>query len=163
VSRPFHVCLVCTGNTCRSPISAGILKQLVAEHNITDWEVTSAGTATMNGAPAAIQAIEAAREHGIDISDHHSRHFDSALARNCDLILVHSGEHLKAVAAWGEDAARKTFLLKNFPHAGDPGPQAWVLDPIGGDLDRYRRTYLELDESLRRIFPQLQERAEKGK
>lgn len=163
MNRPFHVCMVCTGNTCRSPLSAGILKQLAADYRMDGWEITSAGTASMNGAPAAIQAIEAASEHGIDISDHHSRHFDSALARSCDLILVHSGEHLKTVSAWGEDVARKTFLLKNFPQAGDPGPQAWVQDPIGSDLARYRRTYLELDEALRRIFPHIQEWAGKGK
>lgn len=163
MSGPFHVCLVCTGNTCRSPLSMGILKQLAAEHQVNGWEISSAGTAAMDGAPAAVQAIETAREHGIDISDHHSRHFDSALAQSCDLILVHSGEHLETVAAWGDDVARKAFLLKSFPRHGDPGPHAWVLDPIGSDLSRYRRTYLELDETLRRIFPKLQQWAEKGK
>lgn len=162
MSRPFRVCLVCTGNTCRSPMAEGILKQLVADAGLSDWEISSAGLAAFDGSPAAVNAIEVAAEHGIDISDHQARRLDIDAARLCDVILVHSSEHLGAISSWSPEVAARTFLLKAFPEPGDIGPAGWVSDPIGGDMDRYRSTFMELDESLRRIFPRLREWAEKG-
>jgi len=161
MNRPFRICLVCTGNTCRSPMAMGILRQLAKDHGVNGWEINSAGISAYSGSPAAAQAIEAASEHDIDIADHQASLFDHDAARVCDVILVHSGEHLSTVSRWGPEIAAKTFLLKTFPEAGDPGPGGWVSDPIGGDLERYRRTFMELDESLRRIFPRLRQWAEK--
>jgi len=162
MSRLIRICVVCTGNTCRSPMSEGILKSLVDAAGLSDWEITSGGISAFDGSPAAVNAIEVAAENSIDIADHQARHFDMDAARVCHLILVHSAEHLAAVRSWSPEIAGKTFLLKAFPEPGDQGPAAWVSDPIGGDLDRYRRTFMELDEALRRIFPRIREWAEKG-
>lgn len=162
MTRPFRVCVVCTGNTCRSPMAEGILQMLAERAGVTGWEIVSGGIAAFDGSPAAVNAIEVASAHGIDISNHQARHFDEDAARLCDVILVHSAEHLGAVASWSPEIATKTFLLKAFPQPGDQGPAYSVSDPIGGDLDRYRNTFMELDEALRRIFPRLREWAEKG-
>jgi protein-tyrosine phosphatase len=155
-SDRLRICLVCTGNTCRSPMSEGILRGLADVKQLTGWQIESGGLYAFNGAPATRYAIAAAREHGVDISNHRARFFDAERAGGCDLILVHSGEHLHQIARWGGQVAARTFLLKHFPRPGDPGPEAWVADPIGLDFDSYRSTFLELDEVLRRIVPQIQ-------
>jgi protein-tyrosine-phosphatase len=154
-ARPLRICLVCTGNTCRSAMSEGILKALAAQQGLDRWRIESGGLHAFAGAPATTHAVQAAAEHDIDISGHRARLFDPRRAAACDLILVHSGEHLHRIAAWGPELEQKTFLLKSFPTPGDAGPDAWVADPIGQELDRYRATFLELDEVLRRIVPRV--------
>ena len=48
-----NVLLVCSGNTCRSPMAAAILESLGAERDV---KVRSAGTMAAAGAPAAAEA-----------------------------------------------------------------------------------------------------------
>jgi hypothetical protein len=51
------------------------------------------------------------------------------------------------------DADEKTYLLKNFPEPGRDGEG--VADPIGGSLDLYNQTFLEIGEELGRMLPDL--------
>ena len=158
-----RICLVCTGNTCRSPISEGILKQLAALAGFKHWHVDSGGLSAYEGAPASQGSVLAAREHGIELGDHKASLFDLERALACDLILVHSGEHYHRILTWNDALEQKTFLLKYFPHTGDPGPEAWIADPIGMELDAYRKTYRELEAHLGRIVPEIEVWAEKGR
>ena len=127
-----------------------------------NWHISSGGLYAYSGAPPSKFGVDAALEHEVDISDHRATLFDRARAETCDLILVHSGEHMMEIGSWGDSAASKTFLLKHFPSPADPGPMAWVEDPVGQNLDRYRWTFLELDEVVRRIVPHIRDRAERG-
>jgi protein-tyrosine-phosphatase len=138
----------------------GILRALAAERGQSGWDITSAGLWAYPGAPATPHAVEVAGELGIDLSGHRAVRFEAEQAAECDLILALSGEHFEQVSAWGRAIAEKTYLLKQFPRHGDPGPAAWVRDPLGGDIEAYRRTFEELDEILRRIFSGLVNRAE---
>jgi protein-tyrosine-phosphatase len=136
-------------------MSEGILKDLVSRKQLHHWHIESGGLHALGGAPATTNAVRAASELDIDISGHRARPFDPERAAECDLILVHSGEHLHRIASWGPEFEQKTFLLKSFPVSGDGGPEFWVEDPIGQELDRYRATFMELDEALRRIVPRI--------
>jgi len=136
-------------------MSEGILKVLAEDQDYWHWQIQSGGLAAYPGAPPSAGSVTAALEEGVDIRSHRATLFTAADARACDLILVHSGEHYYQVRSWGEDLEPKTFLLKNFPHPGDPGPQAWVDDPIGLELPAYRATFLELKEVLTRIVPEI--------
>ena len=153
--RPLRVCLVCTGNTCRSPMSEAILKAEVAERGLS-WHVDSGGLSTYPGSPASEGSVLAAQRDGFDLRGHRSSAFTPERARSCDLILVHSGEHYHRIATWGDDLADKTYLLKHFPEPGDPGPAAWVEDPIGLDLEDYLDTWRELKNTLGRIVPDIE-------
>jgi protein-tyrosine-phosphatase len=161
-SESYSICVVCTGNTCRSPITEGLLKAVARDSGHGSWEVSSGGLYARNGAVASAFGVDAAREHGVDISGHRASLFDRARAESCDLILLHSGEHMMEISDWGESIVNKSYLLKHFPTHGDPGPVAWVDDPVGQNLDRYRATFLELDEVVRRIVPHIRDRAKKG-
>ena len=158
----YRICVVCTGNTCRSPITEGILKHVSLESGHQDWHISSGGLYSRGGEFPSEFGVEAALEQGIDISSHRATPFDRARAMTCDLILVHSGEHMMEIGSWGEPVIGKAFLLKHFPASGDPGPSAWVEDPVGQNLDRYRGTFLELDEAVRRIVPHIRDRARRG-
>jgi len=136
-------------------MSEAILKSLVAERGLS-WHVDSGGLSATPGTPASEGSVLAARQDGVDLSGHRSSAFTPERALSCDLILVHSGEHYHRIATWSDDLAEKTFLLKHFPEPGDPGPDAWVEDPIGLDLEDYLDTWRELKNTLGRIVPDIE-------
>jgi protein-tyrosine-phosphatase len=146
----FHVLLVCTGNTCRSPLAEGILKHLLEIKGIRHIEVSSAGTAGLDNFPASENAVFAAKAWDIDISGHRSRPLSRDIVESADLVLAMSPGHVDQILKLSPSAAKKTYLLKGFPRPYSP-TQEEVQDPIGRPLDLYNQTFLELDEILRRI------------
>ena len=81
------VVFVCTGNTCRSPMAAGLFHVLLRQNGVTDVAVTSCGTGAFPGMPPTDQAVTAAAEYGADISDHRSRPLSSYLLAEGDLFV----------------------------------------------------------------------------
>jgi len=150
----FHVLFVCTGNTCRSPLAEGILKNLLKLRGVDNIHVSSAGTAGLDNYPASENAVEAAKVWDIDISSHRSRPLNRKIIDSSDLILAMSPGHVDFILDLSPKAKNKTFLIKGFPEPYSPS-QDGIRDPIGGPLEFYNQTYLELDEILRRIEPEI--------
>jgi protein-tyrosine-phosphatase len=122
-----RVLVVCTGNTCRSPlVAAALLDQLGPDRVRVD--VGSAGTAAWEGQPATANAVAVAAQEGIDLAGHRSRRATPELARGADLVLVMEREHARAMQALGADP-RRTHVLSEWPEPGDPGLP--VSDPFG--------------------------------
>jgi protein-tyrosine-phosphatase len=148
--KRFHVLFVCTGNTCRSPLAEGILKNLLKSRGIEHIQVSSAGTAGLDSFPASENAVEAAKVWDIDISGHRSRPINRRIIESADLILAMSPDHVNYIFSVSPSAKNRTYLIKGFPKPFSP-TQEGVRDPIGGPLELYNQTYLELDEIIRRI------------
>lgn len=148
--RKFQVLLVCTGNTCRSAMAEGILKSLLKQKGEGNIIVSSAGIGGLEGYPASGFAVEAAKNWDVDISSHRARQLSYQMIKTADLILAVSSEHADYVLREEPEARGKTYLLKSFPIPYKPS-QEGVRDPIGGSLEQYNQTFLELDETVRRI------------
>ncbi|MEE9441596.1 MAG: low molecular weight protein arginine phosphatase [candidate division Zixibacteria bacterium] len=155
----FKVLFVCTGNTCRSAMAEGAMRVLLEGRGVDYIDVLSAGTGAIPGCPATLYAIEAAKTWHADISRHHSRPLSSELLEESDLILAMTSGHYRTIISVSPEAAAKTYLLKKFPETGDDGEG--VPDPIGGSLDIYNHTFLEIGEELGRILPDIIELAKK--
>jgi len=91
--------------------------------------VRSAGTWARSGSPPTVEAQEAAAERGVDISDHRSTSFVPDLAEWADLVLTMTAEQRDEVLAAHQEAAGRTFTLKELvallgvlepAEAGDP-------------------------------------------
>ncbi len=142
------ILFVCTGNTCRSPIAAGLTKKLLAEClgckvgqlDRLGQEVLSAGALTSGGSPPTHHAVAAAARHGANIREHTSRRLTNGLINAADLVFCMTRRHIAEVTGAVPDAAGKTFLLDP---AGD------IRDPIGGDADVYERVAGRIDRSLK--------------
>ena len=107
------ILVVCTGNVCRSPVAEASLRRAVGVRlGDAAPQVASAGTAGWDGSPATEGSVEAALEHGIDISGHEARTLTPAMIERADLVICMAGEHRAAVVRWVASAAARTFTLK---------------------------------------------------
>lgn len=140
-------------------MAEGGLRVLLQGKGIDSIEAISAGTAAIPGCPATLYAAEAVKTWNADISGHKSRPLTHELLEEVDLVLVMMASHYQAVISILPEAKDKTYLLKKFPEPGMDGEG--VADPIGGSLDMYNQTFLEIGEELGRILPDLIELAQK--
>ncbi len=148
-----RVLIVCTGNTCRSPLAAvALLDELGPDRERV--EVLSAGTAAREGQPASPTTVEIAAQEGFDLVAHRSRRVTPALARAADLILVMEREHTRAVQALGGDPER-THVLSEWPDPGEPGLP--VSDPFGASREAYEECWSRIRRHIQRIVPQVRE------
>lgn len=153
-----RILLVCTGNTCRSSMAAGLLGDLLRQQGRTDIEVASAGTAALAGDPAAAHAVTVLGERGIDLRDHRSRRLTSYDIDTVDLILTMTEGHKRTVLELAPEAAGRVFTVKEaaaLARGDAPGADLDVPDPVGGPLDLYRETADELATLLEDIVDNL--------
>jgi len=76
-----RVLFLCTGNSARSQMAEGLLRQMAG----VDFEVSSAGTHPAGLNPLAVEAM---RESGIDISTHESKTIDRFLNEPFDYVIT---------------------------------------------------------------------------
>jgi len=156
IESKHKILIVCTGNTCRSAMAKGIVEKVAAERKLDNFNVHSAGTGAMVGMPATDYAIAAAAHWDIDISNHRSTPLTPELITQSKLILVMAPEHAEAILSYDRSAMSRLYLFKGFPQHYEKS-QERVEDAIGGSLEQYNQTFLELDEITRKIFPQIVE------
>jgi tRNA threonylcarbamoyl adenosine modification protein (Sua5/YciO/YrdC/YwlC family) len=140
--------VVCTGNTCRSPMAEIMLRHHLAQKlkqpldKLEDCGVLvlSAGIAAAPGGRAANEAIEIMKERGLDLTQHESQPLSDRLVRFADLILTMTRGHREAIIGHWPEAAERTFVLSK--SRGD------VADPIGGPQDLYRKCAEQIDAYL---------------
>jgi len=137
-----RVLIVCSGNTCRSPLAEAVLQRLLAEAGRNDVAVTSAGTGAYEGAPASEGAFLVALESGLDLSGHRARLLTREMVGEADLILTMARGHLGRVERLGGSA--RAYLLAEYAASSDQE----VKDPYGGDVEGYRATLLQLEKLL---------------
>lgn len=150
---PFRLVLLCTGNTCRSPLAAAVFREELGP-DAERVEVLSAGTAASDGQPASAGASEAAALAGLDLTAHRSRRPGAELLGGADLVLVMEREHGRAAEALGADPGR-IHVLSEWPEPGEPAFA--VSDPFGGSLEAYEECLGRIRRHVRRIVPRIRE------
>lgn len=88
-----NIIVICTGNTCRSPMAKGIIEKLIADNKIEGVKVDSMGLSAFDGDGASQYAIDALNEIGIDISTHRSKSVMLDDIINADSIYVMTIQH----------------------------------------------------------------------
>ncbi|BDV29788.1 low molecular weight phosphatase family protein [Microbacterium terricola] len=109
-----EILTVCTGNICRSPLAAVILRARLADLGV---DVRSAGTRGLPSAPMTPEAVDLALARGIDPAEtgaHLSRYLTEAHLSTPDLILAMTREHRRAIAELAPSRLRSTFTIREF-------------------------------------------------
>jgi len=138
------VLMVCTGNICRSPMAAALLRARLREgQGRGEWGVVSAGIRAPDGRPPSAYAMAEMEERGIDIRGYRSQGVAEKLMREADVVLVMTRHHGEALAAAFPDQAGKVHLLSEMV-----GKTYDILDPYGGTRLEYAYTAQELEELI---------------
>ena len=119
------VLFVCTGNTSRSPMAAALMREELHRRGIAA-PVLSAGL-TARGEPIAYNAAAALAEAGMDLARHRARPVTREMVEAADVIAVMTEDHRRLLLAAGVPEEKLRVL-------GDG-----IFDPVGGDLEVYRR------------------------
>jgi protein-tyrosine phosphatase len=146
------ILVVCTGNICRSPMAAYLLKHLLPEVLRDRVDIGSAGTYALHGHRATEPAVQVMAEAGIDLGSHRARQITGEMVRQAGLILVMERMHLDMVQRmrlWGKPRAK---LLGEY----GPRPESpEIEDPYGLPLETYRACLNHIRPCIEGVIGQL--------
>ncbi len=141
------ILIVCSGNTCRSPMGGALACQALAKSRgievedieAVGYNVVTAGVFAGSGMPASEEAIITMRHYGIDLSSHRSQPVTMQLVREADVVYCMTGN-------------QRDVLIEMIPEASDKihrlNPDADIEDPMGMDIDSYQRTAEQISQSI---------------
>ncbi len=139
-----NVLFVCTGNTCRSPMAAGLLQHRLPSSLRVRVKIASSGTGALADMPATEFARQAARRAGFDISAHRSQPLSLPLLEWADLIVAMEPRHLSQIASLSPQARTRLMAPEGVP------------DPIGGTLADYQKALKLMEENLPGLIQEIE-------
>ena len=113
------------------------------QEDLSNWQVSSAGTWAENGIPPDEKLISTMEAFGIDIRDHHSRLVDASIMADNDLIIVMENNHLEALKFEFPKKKNNIFLLSEMI-----GKNFDIPDPFSKDLKMYFHVAKQIDDLL---------------
>lgn len=124
-----RVLILCTGNSARSQMAEGLLREIGSDR----FEVESAG---VNPSKVRPEAVEAMREVGIDISGHRSKSADEFVGRDFDYIITVCDNARETCPVFPGDAERihHSFEDPPAPGAADPDTTTAVFRRVRDEI-----------------------------
>ncbi len=147
-----RVLVICTGNTCRSPMAEVALRALLSPELEAQVEVASAGTGAGEGAPATSLAIATVASHGLHLEGHRARALTPRLVREADLILAMEPRHVEWAQSLAPDSRDRIHLVTDQGAEGGVA-EAGIRDPLGGTAEEYADTFHLIRSHLLRWVP----------
>lgn len=135
------IIFLCTGNTCRSPMAAALFEHGLTAEEREQYEVRSFGLAAFGGEPASDYAIEAIKEHGIDISGHRSTPLNRYALAEAELVVCMTEAHSRVLLQVGVEPEK--LVVFDIP------------DPYKGTLDDYRRCAEKIKTELTKVYDRI--------
>ena len=160
---PGLILLVCSGNTCRSPMAAALLTDVLRRRGEAGaYRVGSAGIAAVTGDPAAPDAVRVMTEHNLDLGLHRARQVTPDLLAEARLVLTMTDDYRKILLGLAPGGAARIFTLKGYaglaPSGSSPdasvGPED-ISDPYPWGLEAYREAAAEIGRAVERVVERL--------
>lgn len=145
MAEEYSICVVCSGNICRSPIGEVVLEDALARAGLGERvSVCSAGTGSWHvGEGADHRACAVARSHGLNLAEHKAGVFTADHFAHMDLVIALDSGHLRALFALApDDAARDRIrLLRSFDPDSVAEDDLEIADPYYGDKRDFEIAY----------------------
>lgn len=135
------IMFVCSGNTCRSPMAEGLFRKYLADNNIENIEVASAGISAFAGDMVSENSVIAAKKRGVDISSHRAKSINPEDVLPVDLFVCMSQSHAAALSELCE--SERLFVLN-------------VSDPYMQSEEVYENCCQQIENSFPEILLTLQ-------
>lgn len=151
------VVLVCSGNTCRSPMAEALLRAALGKEGgrLAKLHVLSGGLGAYPGDPASPHAVKAASRIGLDLGAHASCPLDQATIDRAVAVFGMAAGHVDGIRA------RFTNLPPLVQRLREELPAAAgrdIPDPFGGTLAEYEACRDSMVEALPSVVACLRER-----
>jgi protein-tyrosine phosphatase len=155
----FRVCVICSGNICRSPMGEVVMRSMLVSAGLDDRVVVdSAGTGGWHeGDPADPRTVRTLRAHGYDGTDHRAREFRPKWFSDRDLIVVADEGHARDLRRWAPDAhaSAKVRLLREFDPTAVEAETLEVDDPYFGDDEDFDHCLTVVERACQGIVDHL--------
>lgn len=162
MSSPYRVCVVCTGNICRSPMGEFMLAEALASAGLDDRvEVFSGGTSAEEaGNPMDPRARDALVRHGhrdLGWDAHRARRFAPDWFDDADLVLAATEHHARTLRsrARTSEQAERVRLIRSFDAESVDSGELEMDDPWYGGTAGFDRTHDEVAAALPGIIEHL--------
>jgi glycine hydroxymethyltransferase len=126
-------------------MAEGLFRDLV-EKSGEEMVVASAGIGAMEGMRPSSHAVAAMAEENIDISEQRSQMITPPMIEEFTHIFGMTRGHIEVIRSYFPESLEKTFILREF--LCDTDLDLDVPDPIGEDLDEYRRCRNLIKEAM---------------
>lgn len=151
-----HICFVCLGNICRSPLAEGIFRQRVAAAGLADkFHIESAGTGGWHvGQPPFHLSQKVAAAHGLALTSRAQQFTTSDFAR-FEVVLALDDSvaaDLRRLAPTAADRAKIHLLRPYDPHANG---EYDVPDPYYSPYSEFERVYAMIDRACATLLTTL--------
>lgn len=145
--------VVCSGNTCRSPMAEGILRKALSDKLNTPekdleargYHVESAGISAAGGISAAPAAVRALRSRGIDIASHKSQPLTLDQLLRADHIFAMTEDHLDSILRLSPQARGRAQKVA----------EEDIEDPIGESDEVYVQCARQIEQALKQKLEEM--------
>lgn len=145
-----NILFVCSGNTCRSCMAEVIFNNIC---DIDGVKASSAGISVFPGNKTSLNCALVVNENlNVDISDRKAVQLNPFMIEKVDIVLTMTGYISDVLRDTNETYANKIYSLGEYIESN-----ADIIDPYGGSIEMYRKTFVELKRSLEILIRKLKE------
>lgn len=144
------ILFVCTGNTCRGPMAEAIFNELNEDKSVI---ANSAGISAVPGSTAINYSVNILdRELKTNIIDRKAIQLKQPLLKGADIVLTMSDYSREYVKEYYSDYSNKVFTLAEYV-----GEKEEVVDPYGGPITSYEKTYNQINKLVDLLLTKIKE------